>query len=118
VFDGVVAGAGDANAGLSREETWNAVGQADKLFVQVVATQATGTSPTLTLVLAHSIDGIRWVDKATLINAQALSANAVNLFNVSDLGTAPNGRYVRFRVQLGGTNPVANVRVLVTGRTV
>ncbi len=85
---------------------------ADYLRLIGLATQVTGTGPTVTIVLEHSADGQTWVAASTLVNAAALSNNlTVTAQSVEELlGLA------RLRITLGGTSPTCRLRVGVTGR--
>jgi hypothetical protein len=97
----------------------DALGSVDKIALHVVIDQVSGTSPTLTLALEHSCDGRNWVAKnisGADISGQALLATATNSFFASDAGTVPFMGFVRIRVALGGTSPVAHVKVHLTGR--
>ena len=97
----------------------DSLGSADKIAMHVVIDQVSGTSPTLTLALEHSCDGRNWVAKNVAgadIIGQTLSASTTNSFFASDAGTTPFMGFVRIRVALGGTSPVAHVKVHLTGR--
>ncbi|APR86496.1 Hypothetical protein A7982_11848 [Minicystis rosea] len=94
------------------------LGSTDQLAIQVIADQISGTSPTLTLQIEHSADGRNWASKAVTpeINVQALSSASTNVFYASDAGATPTLSFVRFKITLGGTSPVAHLKVNVTGR--
>ena len=92
--------------------------QAEKFFLQARATQVSGTSPTLTVAIEHSNDGVTWTTKATPISAFGLSAGAINGTTGSDLGTAAvGGAKVRLTISLAGTTPSAFVEIWLTGRS-
>lgn len=92
--------------------------QAERFFLQGRITQSGGTSPTITVLLEHSNDGVTWTTKATLVNALALTPNAITNTTGSDLGTAiVGGCKARLSVALGGTNPTAFVELWLTGRS-
>ena len=69
----------------------------------------------------QSPDERRWSNRNTTaeINGVSLSATADNIETANDGDPAGATRlaFARLRVQLGGTNPTARVRVWVTGRS-
>ena len=90
-------------------------GKVDKLSLLLVLDQIEGTSVTITLDLEESPDGIEWSVKQTLLSATPIFATSI-IFSVEDAGGTPGSRFVRARVALGGTTPVANFRLYVVGR--
>jgi hypothetical protein len=88
----------------------------DKLGVQIVTDNATGTSPTITVELQHSNDGRNWHVKSTLVSAQAVSTTASTTFFGSDNGSTPSMALCRLNITLGGTNPSCKVRIHVCAR--
>jgi hypothetical protein len=91
---------------------------ADRLKYHVYADQVSGTSPTITVQGEESGNGVNWANKAGTaeINAQALNTSGTSIVRGSDTGTTGSTGMVRVRIQLGGTTPVARIRLWVTGR--
>lgn len=89
-------------------------GKVDMLSLVVAPDQVDGTSVTLTLDLEESPDGIEWSTKTTLLTAVPISSG--NLFELEDTGSVPASKFLRLRAELGGTAPVANIRIYVVGR--
>ncbi|MBL9028531.1 MAG: hypothetical protein JNL21_40440 [Myxococcales bacterium] len=94
------------------------MGLSDRLAIQVVADQVTGTTPSLTVQVEHGSDGRNWAAKngSAEINAATLSATITNNLTGVEPGTNPSHGRVRLRIALAGTNPQANVKIYVTGR--
>jgi hypothetical protein len=88
----------------------------DQLAVQICSDQVSGSTPTITAVLQHSADGRNWMDKTTLASAVSLNPAMTNVAIASDAGTTPTLGLARISITLGGTTPVAHVKVHVTGR--
>jgi len=106
------------NTFFSPTEYNAALGKAEKYFFQVRTTQVSGTSPTLTLLLETSNDGVLWSSRSTPINLQVIPSNNAGALFGQELGTSSvGGMYTRFGIKLGGTLTVAFVEVWVTGRT-
>ena len=95
----------------------DALGTFDKLTMQAVCDSITGTSPTITVQIEHSVDQRNWKAKnATAeINAAAIAAATPNSVGGDTSATGSLG-YVRLAITLGGTSPTAHVKVWVTGR--
>ena len=92
------------------------LGQTDKLSVQAVADQTSGTSPTLKVDIEHSNDQRNWAVKTAAIAATSIPAGATTPLFGNDPGTTPTGGFVRLALTLGGTTPAAHVKVTVCGR--
>src|SRR5262245_64103475 len=89
-----------------------ALGATDKLAMQTIFDQVTGTTPTITMTLEHSNDQRNWVVKTTLQSGTALATNGATSFIHTDAGTTPTLGFVRIGFQLGGTTPQARVKML------
>jgi len=94
---------------------------ASKLLVQVRTAQGAGSSPTLTVDLERSNDGLNYASVAAnaLITNLAVSTSGVtNAFAQWDTTASDNlfGCFLRLKISLGGTTPSANVRITLTGR--
>ncbi len=117
VFDGVIMGSA---ASYTLPDYNQPLGTGDRIVIQALADQVTGTSPTITVQVEHGGDQRNWVNKngTAEINAASLSATAVTSAVGYEPGTNPSLGYVRLRIQLGGTGSLA-ARVIVhaTGRT-
>jgi hypothetical protein len=94
------------------------LGRFDQTSIIAVADSVAGTTPTLSVQIEHSGDGRNWVKKnATAeINAQTITATATTTLAGNDPGTTPLAAFVRLSVWLGGTTPVAHVRIYVCNR--
>ena len=116
-YDDVVAG---TTAAYTPPHLDDLLGAVESLSFMVSASQATGTSPTLTVQVEQSPDEIRWENRNTTaeINASSLSGTADNIKTANDGDPAGTTRlpYARLRIQLGGTTPQARVKLWVTGR--
>jgi len=99
---------------------WNSVlSRAEKFYCVARVSAGSGTSPTLTVNIEHSNDGVNWATKAQLFNATSISnaATSVVILTAQDLGTAQvGGLYMRVALTLGGTNPSAMIVIMLTGR--
>lgn len=107
-----------ATARYTSAEFNDLLGSQDRLVVQYSGIKISGTSPTLTVVLEGSNNGVDWVAQDTLFNAAALTAGQVN--TAVSLGF-PLGSYVqafaRLKVTMAGTNPSAQVQLFACGRS-
>jgi hypothetical protein len=94
----------------------DAIGRADSFTVQVYASNAGGTDPTLTLKYWGSNDGKNFITRQTLLNGVSISATPYESMTDStpDLVCSAQGR---FELTLGGSNPNAYVRVVVCTRS-
>ncbi len=90
------------------------LGSSDKLVVQYRAVKIAGTSPTLTIKLEGSNNGVDWVLIETLVNAASLTAAQVNSALATSTATLP--AFVRFAITMGGTTPSAEVQIIACGR--
>ena len=95
----------------------DALGAFDKLTMQAVCDSITGTSPTITVQIEHSVDQRHWTAKngTAEIAAVAISVAAPNSVG-GDTSSVGSLGYVRLAITLGGTSPTAHVKVWVTGR--
>jgi hypothetical protein len=118
VFEDFVVGATSTSPVYTATDFNKTLGSVDRLAFQVVADQVSGTTPTFTLQIEHSGDGRNWLSKAGTpeVNAQGLSTSAASVFIAYDAGTTPSLGFIRFKIFLAGTSPVAHVKVHVTGR--
>ena len=92
------------------------LGAAEKLVLQVRANQVSGTSPTVTVKLYLSADGVDWDSNGyTIVDGATLTAGS--LYNsITGISAVVFGAFARFGVTLGGTSPSANVELIVCGR--
>lgn len=123
VWDQAISGAA-ATTVYTDPTYYRTIAQAEKFNVSARVTQVGGVTPTITIVLEHSNDGVNWLTKHTFIltgtpTGATLNPNAVNLKDGSDLGTAVVGAaQMRLAITLGGTgNPTAYVEVWLCGRS-
>ena len=115
VLNAPISGTGSTTV-YTPSELNSVLAQGETFWVSARTTQVSGTSPTITVAIEHSNDGVNWTNKATPISAQSLSANAVNLHYGQDTGSTPTGGFVRLAITLAGTNPSGQVQVIVAGR--
>lgn len=92
---------------------------AEQFFITAKVVGVGGTSPTLTVMIEHSLDGVNWVAPSLPIFLTALTAGIVNDLRGSEVGSSlVFGRYVRIAAFLGGTGSLtANVEIWVCGRS-
>src|SRR5205085_819450 len=94
-------------------------GAYDRLSIQAVADNVTGTTPMITVAIEQSGDGRSWSAKngTAEINAVSLSTTQSTSAAGGDTGATPSQSFVRLRIQLGGTGTVlAHVRIIVSAR--
>lgn len=115
VFDDFVVG---TTAVYTSPEFNDELGRCERLAIQAITDQVTGTSPTLLVQQEHSSDQRNFSNKngAAEIPATSISATATTVLTGYELGTNPSHGYIRLRIQLGGTSPQAHVKIWVTGR--
>jgi len=96
------------------------LGLADQLSLGGYAVGVTGTSPTLTVQVEQSFDNVRWMNRNLNpeVLAVALSTAAETNFSGCDGNPAerPASGFARLRINLGGANAKAQVRIWATGR--
>lgn len=73
-------------------------GYATTLRVQLAATAASGTTPTLDVVIEDSLDGVNWWPIGTFTQLTAAGQQVINI-------TTPFADTVRVRWTIGGTTP-------------
>lgn len=95
-----------------------AMGLADVVMVLVMSHQATGTSPTLSVDVETSPDGINWASwlGGTVINAQALSTSALTFLASNPVYFQNGARFMRLKLTLAGTGPSSRLNVYWIGR--
>lgn len=107
---------GGTTAVYTAPEMNDKLGAPNKWYLYAIASQASGTTPTLTVQAEQSVNGRDWANIAGTaeINGISLSTTARTL---SSVVSQSNGLgLVRFRIQLGGTNPQCRVALHFTGR--
>lgn len=115
VFDEFVPG----TTAVYTSEEWNdPLGLPNKLAIQAVADQVSGTSVTLTVAMEHSCDQRNWALKSgtAQINAEPITAATTTTLFGSDSGSTPTLGYVRLKISLAGTTPAAHIKIHVCGR--
>ena len=90
------------------------LGSAERLAVQVNG-ENVSNSPTVTVKLEHSNDGQNFVEKSTLINAQAICASPIVPILGYETGTTATCSYARLKISMAGTGN-ALLTVIVCGR--
>ncbi len=98
---------------FSNPELNAVLGQADKIVLHALVNESSGTSPTLSIYCEDSPDAMNWANVSTVISAAGIGTTPILLRG--EVNTAL-GRYVRFRIELGGTSPTAVMGVKATLR--
>lgn len=86
------------------------------LRVALVVSAASGTSPTLDVVVQDTLDGTNWFTVGTFTQATAATSQAINIV-ATDNGSptvsnnAVVGRQLRIKWTVGGTSPSFTFRV-------
>ena len=113
VFDGTIRGTAEVYTSPQHND---ALGRADDCVIEYEVSEASGGSPTLTVKHYHSCsqeDGA-WKLKNTVFSAVSLSSLPVR----DTTGSAGDfAGFARLGFTLGGSTPVARLRVWVTGRS-
>lgn len=117
-FDGYITGTTNA---YSDPNLSTLFGNVDQLAIGGYTSQVSGTSPTLTVQVEHSIDNARWQNRNTtaeIPSTTTLSTTAETVVagNDGDPTGRPTLAFARLRIALGGTSPAGQVRLWVTGR--
>lgn len=99
---------------VSSVEYADQIGKADDLVYEVEVDDSSGTSPTLTLRHLHSVSGRGFIGLPAAITAASIATPPYR--NVAVV-SGPLGGLGQVGITLGGTSPVARVRVWATGRT-
>lgn len=109
-----IAWAGDTNtavASAARTSSGDSGAQADygaaeTLRVQLDVTAASGTSPTLDVVIEDTLDGTNWNVIGTFAQKTAIGREVINI-------TTPFADRIRVRWTIGGTTPSFTFSVVV-----
>ncbi len=88
-----------------------ALARAPRQAFQVTCDDVDGTSPTMTLSVEGSNDGDNWDPVSTPVDGETLSSTLSNVFRFTEDGGTPLKEFMRLKVELGGTDPRAHVRV-------
>jgi hypothetical protein len=88
---------------------FSAYGPASTLRAQLDVTAASGTSPTLNVVIEDTLDGTNWNVVATFAQRTAAGREVVNV-------TSPFANRLRARWTLGGTTPSFTFSVRVASQ--
>lgn len=84
-----------ASGGTGSRENYD---NADSLRVQLNVTAASGTTPTLDVVIEDTLDGVNWNVIGTFAQKSGAGREVINI-------TTPFGDTVRARWTIGGTTP-------------
>jgi hypothetical protein len=115
VFDGTLAG----TSPVYTDPRFNVMLALTELIeIGCVISQASGTTPTLTVQCQISPDGVNWVDKSTTaeVDAASLSTSALTIAGGHSLTTDSTIGFVRLKMTLGASDNLATFKVFVTGR--
>lgn len=94
----VVSSAARTTSGNQEGATSIGFGSAEKLRVQLDVTAASGTTPTLDVLVEDSLDGTNWNTIGTFAQKTAAGREVINI-------TTPFSNQVRVRWTIGGTTP-------------
>ncbi|MBI5513299.1 MAG: hypothetical protein HY909_05990 [Deltaproteobacteria bacterium] len=113
VYHDIVEGTTERFTGAEHNEL---LGSAEVFVLQWRATSVGGTGPKLTLTLYGSDNGKDWIPRETLLNQAVLTAGQLNTGAVDSTTSTRTMAGGRIGVALVGTNPVAEVELIVCGR--
>ncbi len=115
-FREVFKGAHDTGATprYTSSEVNELLGSAEKLVVQYRAIKIDGTTPTLSLELQGSDNGVDWTNLEYLFSAEALTAGVVNTRIATSTADIP--AFARLALTMAGTYPSAEIQLFVCGR--
>lgn len=85
-------------------------GGADTLRCQLNVTAASGTTPTLDVVVEYSVDGSNWNTIGTFAQKVTTGREVINV-------TTPFAKNVRVRWTIGGTTPSFTFAVIVASQS-
>jgi hypothetical protein len=111
VFDQIVRGTSEV---VSPSDFNDLLGSAYDLTYEVEVEEASGTSPTISVRHLHSCSGKGFIGMANLITTAGLGSLP---FRDVKTQSGPFAGLGQVGVTLGGTNPVARVRIWATGRS-
>jgi len=116
VFDQTIRGTTQV---LSQPQFNEIMGRGDTLTFEVEVEDASGTTPTITVAVAHSNSGKLFLPVATTpqINAESIASGALPYRKVFTYEAATVASLVQLQVTLGGTTPVARVRIWCCARS-
>ena len=110
VFDQFVRGVVEV---VSSAEFNELLGRADQLTFEIEVEDASGTSPTISVRYLHGNSGKGFIGLANFITNASLASLP---FRDVKTQVGPLGGLGQVGVTLGGTNPVARVRIWACGR--
>jgi len=117
VFDGPLTG---TTAVYTSPQLNALIASAEKYMLQARVAQVAGTTPALKVTMERSNDGNDFENgnnpQSKLISVP-LNPNTTETFYGQDLGTSTvGGSFARLTITLGGTNPSAHLKLILTGR--
>lgn len=119
IFDNYITGAQNV---YTEDGYADLLGSVDSPFVMAVVTAVTGTSPTITLQVEGSPNGSRWMPQVLgppqIVNQGIIAGSniAFRSDSISSATICAMPGLCRLRIQLGGTNPAANLIIFASGR--
>ncbi|MBI4703234.1 MAG: hypothetical protein HY744_19125 [Deltaproteobacteria bacterium] len=117
VFDGFVYGTDTVYSDAAYNDL---VGSVNQLGIHALASEISGTSPTLTVDVETSSNQLNWHSKFATskpINAASLTAATGRSHYGQDTGSSPSLGFCRLAISLGGTTPTARLKIAVCGRS-
>lgn len=115
VFDDIISGT--SSTWYSNADHDSTLGGADWIVVGAVTSSVSGTSPSLSLFVEYSGDGINWSSPFPPLLGGSISNQGLHANVLSPGGTFPVLlSHIRLKFTLSGTNPQCRLRLYVTGR--
>jgi len=113
IYDNLVSGTTNVYTGTELSEL---LGSVDRVTLFAYVLGVTGTGPTITMQLENSPDRTRWQNQNSTpeINGSSLGSGD-NFIQTNTVAGVPMAGHVRLRIALGGTSPVAVVRIWAFG---
>lgn len=100
-------GSGDAAAGF---------GGSSKIGAALVVSAASGTTPTLDVVIQHSLDGVNWFNLITFTQATGATSEYKAVSEAQGSTVTVVGDRLRARYTIGGTSPSFTFSVIACGQ--
>lgn len=100
-------GTGDGVTGFARAET---------LTATLVVSAASGTNPTLDVIVQHSIDGSNWFDLITFTQRTAAASEMKSVSEEQGTTVTAIGDRLRVKYTIGGTTPSFTFKVNVAAQ--
>jgi len=93
------------------------LGSVERLSVWAFNLVVSGTTPSLTIQIEQSPDGIRWQNQGSVPECNNISIVSLTYISFDSANDVPMANYVRLRITLGGTSPATLLRLQAAGRS-